>query len=308
MAHSAAWRDPEPARRGRARALFSEVSRLFVLGAVAVALAGRFDPCAFAHNSGANVLPRELVVAGKGRFAGLAQLVVDLGGGRLSRSLPGRSRAFALLSHARVEGGAIVVQLMTAKDVPGQIGREAEGVVESEDYVARERRPLLFLGVRNRLVEQRQAAAQRATQALFLLADGGFDVGPTLHQLRIRIAQLVNRHAGDAKEEGVFHTEQDSVARGSTQHTAKNVPASFVGRKNAVPNQNRAGARMVRHDLERDIGFGASTHLDPGDLRHVRDQRQEQVGFVIAADALHHARDALEPHPGVYARGRQGHS
>ncbi len=47
------------------------------------------------------------------------------------------------------------------------------------------------------------------------------------------------------------------------------------------------------------------SRLDAGEIRHVRDDRTEQVDLVIVVGALQHRRDALEPHAGIDRGSRQ---
>ena len=80
----------------------------------------------------------------------------------VARALPGGARRLALAGHGGVEAGDVDRPALRAQRVLGEVEREAEGVVEAERDLARQRRALAQAA--GLLLEQAQAALERAAE------------------------------------------------------------------------------------------------------------------------------------------------
>src|SRR6185503_17568603 len=95
----------------------------------------------------------------------------DLGPAAGVRELLRAARALALHAHRALERGLVDDEPFGREDVLGQVEREAEGVVEPERDVARERRRLPLARRLDLAREKRQAAVERLRELLLLAAD-----------------------------------------------------------------------------------------------------------------------------------------
>ena len=88
---------------------------------------------------------------------------------------------------------------------------------------------------------------------------------------------------------------------------AQHVAAPFVAGDDAIGDEERACAHVVGDDAHRRArSVGAHVRL-AAHRRDILQQRLEQVGVVVALDALQHRGDAFEAHAGVDGRGGQRH-
>ena len=235
-------------------------------------------------------------VAAKFRRAGLgAGLEPDF----LGRAVAGReacgAAGAALDIERRLEAGHVDVEPAAAQDVLRQVERKAVSVRQFERHIARQRRAGLQLG--ERLVEQRQAVAQRALEAGLLLLDRRFDGDLRAAEFRIGLA-----HFGDQRRHQLVHqrlarAEHVAMAHGAPHDPAQHIAAPFVRRQHAVRHQESRGAQVVGDDAERGrlvAGRFLAVHI----FFRI-DQCAEQVDVIVVVLALQDCGNPLEAHAGI---------
>ena len=238
------------------------------------------------------VLDVHVLVAEEGRRR---TLVLDrLAGRELARG----ARAFTLRVHLAFVAGFVEPEVPLARDVRGEIEREAIGVVELEHDLARN---LGAFQTADRLVEQLHALVERGREAVLLLADDFLETRLLRTQLRIRIAHRVREGRDEPVEERLVQAELVTVPDRPPHDAAQDVAAAFVGRRDAIEDQEAGRADVIGDDFLR----GARVRFGAGQPRDGGDQTFEDVDLVVVVGALHQRADALQAHARIDARRRQ---
>jgi len=218
------------------------------------------------------------------------------GGGELA----GIAGATLLLLHGGIEAGHVHRQPALARDVGGQVDREAVGVVEPERIGTRDH----AIGhARGNVVEDAHARIQRLGEALFLGLECTLDQFAGSRQFRIGIAHQLGQRTDHLVEEGLAHAQHPAMAQRATDDTAQHIAPALVGRQDAIDDQEATGADVVRDHAQRLVLEVGRT----GQLRSLADQALEQVDLVVGVDMLQDRGQTLQPHASVDARRRQRH-
>ncbi len=224
--------------------------RLVEHDGAAVAFFQRIDFLAVAHERGDDAFGAFGLVAeefGAADFFADAEPHRLVGG--LAGARPRRARLLALLLHGVGEGRDIDADAARPQRVLGEIERKAVGVVQRERGHAVEH--VAFLERLARLVEDREAALERAAEAgLFELQRLG-DQRVGAMQFRIGLAHLAHQYRHEAPHQRVFGAEQLGVAHAAAHDAAEHVAAAFVRRQHAVGDQECRRAQMVGDDAVR---------------------------------------------------------
>ena len=142
----------------------------------------------------------------------------------------------------------------------GQIEREAKGIVQFEHIkTGQDFTFSLTCGlfhIVHQFIENGQTGVNRAGEALFLGADGLFDIIGMLYQLRVCAAVLLNHGIAQLGEERTFYAEHSAVTGSAAQQAAQYIAASLVRRQNTVGNHEDSGANMVADDADGNIVDG----------------------------------------------------
>ena len=149
-------------------------------------------------------------------------------------------------------------QAAGAHGVLGQVERKAVGVVELEGGLARQDAALGQ--ARGRLLEQRHAAAERAAEALLLLAQGLGDAGLGALQLRIGVAHLATSVGREPPHQRLVRAQQVGVAHGAAHDPAQHIAAALVRGRDAVGDQEGRGAQVVGDDPVRGRAVALGRH------------------------------------------------
>ena len=142
----------------------------------------------------------------------------------------GGARALALLRHGRLEAGEIHLEAALARDVGGQIDREAVRVVELEHGLAVEH-PVFAM---QRAFEHCHAVFQRLGEALLLLLEHRGHTTLALRQLRVGFAHHAGQVIDEQVEERLLLAQLVAVADRAPDDPAQHVAASFVAGNHAV--------------------------------------------------------------------------
>jgi hypothetical protein len=144
---------------------------------------------------------------------------------------------------------------MIARRILRKIQWEAVGVVELEQGLPRDDRPICASDVGNHVVEQMPAFVQRVEEALFLHhcqllhgASGALDLRiGALHFTDHRISELIEKRTVNAKP------NESSVPTGASQDAAQHVSPALVRRKDAVRHHEGDRPQMVRNYADGEI-------------------------------------------------------
>ena len=101
-----------------------------------------------------------------------------------------------------------------------------------------------------RLANPRPSFRASRKTTLFFCARGIYDVLGAVLQLGIHIAHLVDDDAHDFHERRLPAAEQPRVTHRSAKDSSENVAATFVRRKNTIPEQKCDCATVVRYDAK----------------------------------------------------------
>ena len=121
-----------------------------------------------------------------------------------------------------------------------ELEREAVGRGERERVLAGDRT------VACKLVEDLHAALERLGEALLLGAHDALDLAGVLAQLGIRVLHLLDDDGRQAVD--VAETDPVRLMHGAPDHATQDVAATFVGRLNAVGDEERHPAAVVGED------------------------------------------------------------
>jgi hypothetical protein len=118
---------------------------------------------------------------------------------------------------------------------------------------------------------------------------------PRLPQFGVSVSHLLRKRSHEFVEESLVGAELLAVANRPANDSAQYVTAPFVTGENAVDDQECAGPDVIRNDVQRTRAIVLDAYGSRGRI----DQPGEKIDLVIAVDALHHGRHALESHAGV---------
>src|SRR5690606_28836706 len=164
----------------------------------------------------------------------------------------GRTGTLALGFHLALEAFLVEGQAALAGDVAGQVDREAVGVVELEDHLARTHAAGQAGQI---LLENAQALLQGLGELLFLGLQHALDMRLLGLELWIGIAHLGDQSGHDPVEEGALAAQLVAVAAGAANDAAQHVATAFVGGGDAVGDQEAAGTDVVGDHLQRRLAF-----------------------------------------------------
>ena len=226
--------------------------------------------------------------------AGVIQALSHL---ELGRCASGGALAF----HRGVKFSRVDRNTAFTADVGRQVSREAIGVVQLEDHIARQDARFVF---GNSGIENIHALAERLQEAAFFGLNHLFDL--MVHEFGIGFAHFLADGVDELIEEGAAGAQFVAVAQGAAADAAQHVGAAFVARHHTVSDAEGAGADMVSDDLEGrriDVGRNRRHAFDRG--LGGSEQVLKKVNVVVAVDALKHRSNTFETHARVDRGARQ---
>ena len=156
--------------------------------------------------------------------------------------------ARALFVHGDIEARFIDGHATRPENVLGQIKREAVGVVELEGDIAREHAILAQL--RCCIVQQREATAERALEALLFLLEGAFDCRLGANEIGVGLAHLVCQRTHEIEHVRLARAEDVRVTHGAAHDAAKHVAPALVRGRDAVGDQEAGRTQVIRDYAE----------------------------------------------------------
>ncbi len=164
--------------------------------------------------------------------------------------------------------------------------------------------PPVAPGARHRLLQDAHPLVQRLVEPFLLAPDHPAHEVQALAHLRVGAAHHLRHRGGELVQERAVQPQHPSEPHRPAQDPPQHVAPAFVGREDAVADQKRAGAGMVRDHAEGEAG-GACLVTPPRQALRLADVRREEVGVEVRRHALEHGGDALQAHAGVDAGARQ---
>ncbi len=154
----------------------------------------------------------------------------------------GRAGALALRLHLGLVAGHVHLQAAFARDVGGEVRREAVGVVQQEYQRAGHR---IAAGLPHARLELAHAAAQRLGKAALFGLERLLDIGAALEKLGVSHAHRLRQHWHQRVEEQPIAAESVTVAAGTADDAPEHVAAPFVGGQHAIGYQEARGADVI---------------------------------------------------------------
>ena len=159
------------------------------------------------------------------------------------------SRCFCI---ARFVAGAVDGETALARDVVGEIDREAVGVVELEDRLAVD--GLRGAELRDGRVEDDHAGLERARELLAFLEQHVAHARLLLDELGKCLAHHLDQRGHQLVEERRALAELVAVTHGAPRDATQYVATAFVRRHHAVDDEEAAGADVIRDHAQARVG------------------------------------------------------
>ena len=185
--------------------------------------------------------------------------------------------------------------------------RKPVRVIEAKRDLARERTGAVLLDPFVIVRDELQAAIHGAAETLLLLIGDLLDQGAALVELRVDVAHVVGDLKSAVMQERLADSESVPMANRTPHHPAKDIrPAIFVG-EHPLGNQECRGPGVVGDDSHAHVILGLARLVALArNLGRQVDHRPQEVGVVVAQDALFDDSNPLEPRTCIDRRGRQG--
>jgi hypothetical protein len=170
-----------------------------------------------------------------------------------------------------------------------QLGREAIGIVEPEDQLARHNRRAAGLASRDRLLELGLAAPQRAPKARLLLVQRRADRIALLLQLGVSVRERRDGELGQARQKLPIDADRAPVAHRPADQPACHIGLVDIAGTDALDQDEHRRTGVVGDHPQCEGLWVSRERLDR------RDDWQEQLGLVGRWHALQQRQRALEP-------------
>ena len=176
---------------------------------------------------------------------------------------------------------------------------ELERLRRADPLVARVPRP------RDVLVEDPRALLERLPELLLLAREPHVDRVRLRVQLGVRRRHQLAHDRREAGEERALDPDPPALQQRPAHHAPQHVAAILVRRHDAVRDEERHPARVVREDPQRAVRVEVRPVRAPGELLAEPDQRQELVGLEDRVGPLLDQRHPVEAEAGVDVLLRQ---
>jgi len=220
-------------------------------------------------------------------------------------SLPGGLCPRALPRHLALEPIEVESYAALVRDVLREIEGKAEGVVEAEQ-LATGQRGRRAAEARDRPVEDLDPRRDRLREALLLAARHLVDRPGRGEKLGIDAGERRQDRRRDLVEERLADAELQPVPDRPPQDPPQDVPALVVRGHHAVGHEDAQRPGVIGDHAQREVRLAPAAVAHARPLRGGFEDRDEQVGLVVAALARQHGGHPLEPHARIYARAGSG--
>ena len=217
-----------------------------------------------------------------------------------------RAAAAALRLELIAEAVLVDGHARPRRDLLGHLDGEPVRVVEPERCVAVDERLTLRLRAIDRLVEHRESVRQCLLELRLLVHEDLGDAVARGGQLVVMLLHRLHDLGAEHRHEARLHPQLATVQRSTADEPAQHVTAPLVGWRDAVGDEERRRAAVLRDDADREVGVLRRAVRPARELLDLLHQGLEQVGAIgVAGDALEHLREALESHASVDVLLRQ---
>ena len=141
--------------------------------------------------------------------------------------------------------------------------------------------------------------------AMFFVPNNTGNTLDRLHHFGIRGTHQFRNESRELVKIGILTADKACVAHGTAHDFAQHITTAFVGRNNAIVNQKRGSARMIRIDAKRRIAALAGSIFSTAKLTGLVDDGTDEIRVVVRNLALQHCRNAFEAHAGIDGGPRQ---
>ena len=217
----------------------------------------------------------------------------------------GGAGAFALAGDRLLEAGLVDRELLLFGDLAQQLDRQAVGVVQAEDLLARKLAAAGALGLLDPLLHHPRADRHGVEELLLLRPDGRRR--GRLGRLELAVGpghRFVDDRQEPAEERGL-ETEAHAVTHRPPEQAAQHVATPVVGGNDAIGEQESGGAEVVGDHPQGGVVLGVAPVGFAGEGRRAGENRLEEIGVVVRVDAGDHRRHPFQPGAGVDRRFRQ---
>ena len=221
-------------------------------------------------------------------------------GGRLVVAAPP-----PLVRHQLIEGRLIDPEAVLRQQLPGQLDREAEGVVQAEGVGPGELAAAVLARAIDQLAQDHEALLERVTEVLLLGRQPHVDLLAVLVELGVGGSHQLAHQLAVAHEEAWREAERATVEHGAAHHAAQHIASLCVGGNDAVGYQERHPARMVGEHAQAPIDVVIAAVAAARQRLPQLDQRAELVGVEDGRRVLEDHRHAVQAQTGVDVARRQ---
>ena len=172
--------------------------------------------------------------------------------GHVHLEVAAATRTFALALHGSLVAFHVDLEAALARDVGGEVGGEAVGVVQLEDGLAFD--GLVGAELRHRSIQNLHASLERALELFAFLQQHLADARLLRHELGERLAHHLDQRGHEFVEERRALAELVAMAHGAAGDAAQDIAAAFVRWNHAVDHEETAGADMIRDHAQARVG------------------------------------------------------
>ena len=140
--------------------------------------------------------------------------------------------------------------------------------------------------------------SQGSAELFFFRIDDLFDQVLTFPKFRIFVTEDVHDRIDEAAEEHIADAEEAAETDGTTQDTAQDVAAAFVGRQDTVGDHDRNGPDVVGNDLHSDLLLRIAV-IAVADGDYPFDNREDEVCFKVRFLLLNDRSQSFETAAGI---------
>src|SRR5262245_27327536 len=152
-------------------------------------------------------------------------------------ALPALSCAISLFLQFQLKSGHVETHGLLICNFFCEVEREAEGVVELEDFNAGNRADAGLPQPGDNTLKSFKSDSDHCREALFLRLDDTHHVISCADQVRVSILHLIHDETRQFVEEWLLVSKQCSLADAAAHDLSENIPSAFIGWEHAITDQ-----------------------------------------------------------------------